>query len=160
MICNSWSCSLALLPSSRALLSEGPFFKWKIRNISKNIPRQTLHLVWRLPELMGVDSQSVNKEMESCNRCGGRLWLGRAGGCAPVGNQQLTCLANAGRVGRMSQELILFLPTALIAVWDRFQHQQAVSTSVLICRYLLGWIAWALTSPPRREWKVSHSTSR
>lgn len=46
----------------------------------------------------------------------GEDWLGRTGGCAPVGNQQLTCLADAGRVGRMSQELLLFLPTALIAV--------------------------------------------
>lgn len=43
-------------------------------------------------------------------------WLGRTGGCAQVGNQQLTCLADAGRVGRTSQELPLFLPAVLIAV--------------------------------------------
>lgn len=47
---------------------------------------------------------SANEELQS-------LW-GRLG---QTDGKELTHLADAGRVGRMSQELLLFLPTALIA---------------------------------------------
>lgn len=75
------------------------------------------------------------------------------------GETQPTSTAKAGNI-EVCLVSSFYSIKLLMDVWGCFQCQQAVAISVPICRCLLGWIAWAPTSPLRKEWKVSRWTSR